>query len=250
MRKPKDWRQPCPNPECDYYNLMNRGNGSCISTYMTQSGKRRVFKCKKCGTTFSETRDTVFFDLRTCEEKVMMALKMVLVRVDLAGICFVLAVTEETILEWLRRTAKKAEEINEYLLRELPVTQVQLDEMWNFIERKCAKDGASKGESTENSEDGRQWIWISFAPEYRLMLAAFVGPRTFESALSLIQRTVAVVLGVPCFFSDGFSAYLPALVAVYHQIKTFARTGKRGRPKNPVIEPHPDLVYAQIISIQ
>ena len=62
---------------------------------------------------------------------------------------------------------------------------------------------ARDGESSELSADGRQWVWISFAPEFRLILAAFVGPRTFESALQLIQMTAAVVLGVPCFFSDG-----------------------------------------------
>ena len=39
MRKPKDWGQACPNPECSHYRLMNRGNISAISTYMTQSGK-------------------------------------------------------------------------------------------------------------------------------------------------------------------------------------------------------------------
>jgi len=82
------------------------------------------------------------------------------------------------------------------------------------------------------------------------MLAAYVGPRTFQSALLLIQMTAAVVLGVPCFFSDGFSSYLPALVAVYHQVKEFARTGKRGRPRKPVQEPHPDLVYAQLNQAQ
>jgi hypothetical protein len=54
-------------------------------------------------------------------------------------------------------------------------------------------------------------------------------------------------LGVPCFFSDGFSCYLAALVEVYHTLKTFPRTGKPGRPKHPVKEPHPDLVYGQVI---
>ena len=97
------------------------------------------------------------------------------------------------------------------------------------------------------SEDGRQWVWISFAPEFRLILAAFVGPRTFDSALQLIQMTAAVVLGVPCFFSDGFSCYLAALVEVYHTLKTFPRTGKPGRPKQPIKEPHPDLVYGQVV---
>jgi hypothetical protein len=52
---------------------------------------------------------------------------------------------------------------------------------------------------------------------------------------------------VPCFFSDGFSSYCSALIEVYHQVKEFARTGKRGRPRKPVLEPHPQLVYAQLV---
>jgi IS1 family transposase/transposase-like protein len=247
MRKPKDWGQPCPNPDCSHYRLMHRGNVSAISTYMTQSGKRRIFCCSKCARPFSETRDTGFFDLRTPEEKVMMALKMLLVKVALSDISFVLGVTEETVLEWLRRAAQKAHEINVHLLRDLPVTQVQLDEMWSFIRRKHAQQADPDGESPALSEDGRQWVWISFAPEFRLILAAFVGPRTFASALQLIQMTAAVVLGVPCFFSDGFSCYLSALIEVYHTLKTFPHTGKPGRPQQPVKEPLPDLVYGQVV---
>ena len=247
MRKPKDWGQPCPNPDCSHYRLMNRGNISAISTYMTQSGKRRIFRCNKCEEPFSETRDTVFFDLRTPEDKVIMALKMLLVKVGLTDIGFVLGVSEETVLMWLKRAAQKAHEINAHLLRDLPVTEVQLDEMWSFIKRKHAQQAEADGESSDLNEDGRQWVWISFAPEFRLILATFVGPRTFESALQLIQMTAAVVLGVPCFFSDGFSCYLSALIEVYHTLKTFPRTGKPGRPKDPVKEPHPDLVYGQLI---
>jgi len=247
MRKPKDWGQPCPNPECSHYRLMNRGNISAISTYMTQSGKRRIFYCSKCDHCFAETRDTVFFDLRTPEDKVMMALKMLLVKVGLTDIGFVLGVTEETVLMWLDRAAQKAHEINTHLLRDLPVTEVQLDEMWSFIKRKHAQQAEADGESSDLNEDGRQWVWISFAPEFRLILATFVGPRTFESALQLILMTAGVVFGVPCFFSDGFSCYLSALIEVYHTLKTFPRTGKQGRPKEPVKEPHPDLVYGQLI---
>src|SRR6267143_4381147 len=128
MRKPKDWGQPCPNTECPHYSRMKQGNVSAIATYLTQSGKRRIFRCHTCETPFAETRETVFFDLRTAEDKVMMALKMLLVRVDLAGISFVLGVTEETVLAWLRRAAHQAETINHHRLTPPPLTQVQLDE--------------------------------------------------------------------------------------------------------------------------
>ncbi len=247
MRKPKNWNQPCPNTECQSYGLMNKGNISAISTYLTQSGKRRIFKCCDCGTTFSETRDTVFFDLKTHEDKVMMALKMILVKVGLSGISFVLEVKVETVLEWLDRAYKKADEINVTLLKELSVTEVQLDEMWSFVKRKVSKKAGVAIESNDECDDGRQWIWVSYAPEFRLIVAMVVGPRTFKTALLLIQITASVILGVPCFFSDGFSCYLPALIEYYYKIKTFEKTGKPGRPRNPVKEPHEDLVYGQVV---
>jgi IS1 family transposase len=247
MNKPKDWGQPCPNPACDHYKLMNRGNVKSIATYKTQSGRRRIFQCNLCSEQFAETRDTVFFDLRTPEEKVMIVLKLLLCRVELTAISFCMGVTEETILAWLRRASEKAEEINQHLLREVKVTRVELDELWSFVLRKCSADAGADGEGSEESTDGRQWVWVSFAPEFRLLLATHVGPRTFQSALKVIQLTALVVLGIPAFLSDGFSSYQSALVEVYHQIKTFARTGKPGRPKNPIKEPHPDLVYAQLV---
>jgi hypothetical protein len=155
---------------------------SAIFTYLTQSGTRRICRCGTCAGTFSETRDTVFFALRTPEEKVMMALKMLLVKVALSDIGCVLGVTEDTVRAWRGSAAKKAHEIHTHLLRDLPVTEVQLDEMWSFIRRKHAQHAGPDGESPDRRADGRQWVWSSVAPEFRLLLAAFVGPRTFDSA--------------------------------------------------------------------
>ena len=48
-----------------------------------------------------------------------------------------------------------------------------------------------------DSEDGRQWVWISFAPEFRLMIAAIVGPRTLDTAKEVVAATKARVAGHP-----------------------------------------------------
>ena len=52
MRTPKDWGHPCPNPACAHYRRMQQGNVSAIATYLTQSGKRRIFRCHTCETPF------------------------------------------------------------------------------------------------------------------------------------------------------------------------------------------------------
>ena len=226
---------------------MTGGNVSAIAPYLTHSGTRRLLRCHTCATQFSETRETVFFDLRTPEDKVMMALKRLLVRVDLAGISFVLGVTEETVLAWLRRAAHQAEAITRPLLRNLPVTQVPLDEMGNFIARKHARETDEAGERGPNGEDGRQWLWGSFAPEFRLMIAAVVGPRTLDMAQEGVAVTKARVAGIPACFSDGFTGSLAARIAAFHVVTIWARTGKRGRPRKPLCAPHPELVYGQLV---
>jgi len=257
MKKAQDWAQPCPNPNCPDYNQFHRGNIIAQTTYMTQSGKRRIFKCTHCNQRFSETRNTVFYDLRLPEETVMLVLKLCLVAVSLSGISFAVGVTEETILRWLQRAAEQSERVNARLLQEVQVSQVQLDELWNFVARKQAEQSQADGEADQESADqesadqerpdGRHWVWLSYAPESCLLLATEVGPRTLNHAQRLIQKTASVVQGVPCFFSDGFSCYFSALLSCYQQVTHFPRTGKRGRPRKDRIEPHPQLVYAQLI---
>jgi transposase-like protein len=186
MRKPKAWGQPCPKPDCTHYRLMNRGNISAISTYMTQSGKRRIFLCHVCDTMFSETRDTVFFDLRTPEDKVMMALKMLLVKVGLTDIGFVLGISEETVLMWLERAAQKAYEINAYLLRELPGTEMQLD--------MCgASSSASMSSRPKRREKAATWVRTGGSGYGSVLLRSFVSS---WRRLSARER-----LRVPCTLS-------------------------------------------------
>jgi hypothetical protein len=131
---------------CVQYKLRIQGNVSTIATYRTQSGRRRLFQCRTCSTFVAETRDTAFFDQRMAKGNVMMTLKMLLVGVDFAGISFVLGVTEETVLTWCARAAQKSVEVKARRLHALPATQVELDELWNIIARKHAREMDEAGE--------------------------------------------------------------------------------------------------------
>jgi hypothetical protein len=224
---------------------MPQGNVSALATDLTHSGTRRILRCPTCETPVADTRETVFFALRTSEDKIMMALKMLLVRVELAGIGFVRGVTEATVLAWRRRAAQQAEAINQHLRRPLPVPQVHLDERWSCIARTHARETDEAGARVPGGEDGRQGVWGSLAPEWRLLSAAGVGPRTRETAKEVVAATKARVAGIPAFFSDGFTWYLAALSTAFPVVRTWAPTGQRGRPRPPVCTPHPDLSSGQ-----
>jgi len=246
-RPKKNWQQPCPNPSCSAYELIGFSNISAIATYVTQSGVRRIFRCQLCNEQFSETRDTVLFGLHTPEAEVIKVLKMLLVGNDLQDIHFVLGFTEETVLKWLDRSARQVEAINSRLLRDLPVKQVQLDEMWAFIARKRSILATEGLESPEQAEDGRQWIWIGLDPDTRLMLAATVGPRTMAMAKNLIALIAATVCGLPAFFSDGLGSYYRAIVETFGTFHKPEPTNNRGRPKKGWYEAPPNLIYGQLV---
>ena len=70
-------------------------------------------------------------------------------------------------------------------MRELQVTPVHLDERWNFVARKQAPEATPEGENAAEQTDGRQWIWVSYAPEFCLppppaLLAIFIRERGRE----------------------------------------------------------------------
>ena len=98
------------------------------------------------------------------------------------------------------------------------------------------------------SDDGC-WVWVSFAPEHRLLLAIHAGPRNQKSADVIVKQTGERIdeTKLPLFVSDGMKAYGNALLKRYHSTIEFARTGKRGRPRISTKVPHPDLKYAQMV---
>jgi hypothetical protein len=75
--KPKFIDVPCPNEDCTLYGVTGEGNVIGNGTYITQSGKVQKF----CGRT-----NTVFYDLRTEEDKILVALKMILKGMSLWGV--------------------------------------------------------------------------------------------------------------------------------------------------------------------
>jgi len=130
----------CPNRECDLYGRTKAGNIVSNGTYATQSGRLRKFICRNCKTVFNERTGTVFFDLRTPEDKVILALKLLLKGLSVRGIAEVLEAKPDTILSWLRRAAEHSAEVENLLLRDLKVSKVELDELWTFVQKKRLKD--------------------------------------------------------------------------------------------------------------
>jgi len=80
------------------------------------------------------------------------------------------------------------------------------------------------------------------------MLAALVGNRNLFAARRLLRaiRRCLAKGSWPLFTSDALRHYAQALLETFGVWRRAPRTGKPGRPRQPVRIPHPLLAYAQV----
>ena len=98
--------------------------------------KTMRFKCKTCAKVFSARKGTFFYRLRTDVKVILEALHLLLEGNSIAAISRVKGVKEETIANWLRKASEHADEVNKLLVRNLHLTQLQVDELWSFIKKR------------------------------------------------------------------------------------------------------------------
>ena len=107
----------CPNTDCRYYGWLDKAN--ITANGFPNSGSTRQLKCRACRRFFSETEATPFYRLKTPPETILLTLKVLAAGLDPQATARVFEIKVRTV--------------SGYLLHELEVSQVQLDEMWLLL---------------------------------------------------------------------------------------------------------------------
>jgi transposase-like protein len=142
-RKYRLKNEACPNPRCSLYGKTGKANIVSNGTYPTKDGAAaRRFLCKQCGESFCNRVGTIFYDLRSPEERVLMALKLLVKGMPLRGVAEVLEVKLDTVRHWLQVAAEQSEKIDALLIKELKVSQIELDALWSFVKKNSLRQRA------------------------------------------------------------------------------------------------------------
>jgi len=80
------------------------------------------------------------------------------------------------------------------------VADVELDEMWSFIEKK----------------KNQCWLWLAYSPKHRQMMAYSLGRSTDESLRNLLGKLSAVP--ITRFYTDNWESYQNVIPEVRHWI--------------------------------
>ena len=188
---------------------------------------------------------TAYFDLDSHPLIFETTIRALAEGVSLRSAARIIQIDKDTACAWVDRAAQHCRLVMLHLWQNLPVAECQLEELWSFVHTKEQHLPTAK---LVCETYGDAWVWIAFAPVWRLVLAFVVGKRTQESANLLLSRVVHVTdEKVPFFTSDQLAEYRTALLHTYGQWYQPLRRGTRGPQPQRRRVPRPDLLYAQVV---
>jgi hypothetical protein len=123
-----------------------------------------------------------------------------------------------------------------------------MDELFALL--RGGKDGeVSERQAIERLSRSPNGVWLAMDPVCKLLLAVDVGERTLALAQRLVHQGTRVLAPhcAPLFLTDGFRAYLTALVPHYGYWIQPERRQAKGPQPNPRWMPLPRLLYAPVV---
>lgn len=210
----------CPNFACHARGQIGQGN---IGVH---SQKEQRFLCKACQKTFSATKGTVFYRLRTSAETVVMVVTLLAHGCPLQAIVAAFGFDERTVADWWSRSGRQSQSVHESLVEQpRDLGQVQADEI------RVKKQG------------GIVWMAMAMMVKTRLWLGGEVSEhRDMTLIRRLIERVRRSTAYRPILFcTDGLSAYIRAIRETFRDP---VNTGKGGRPR---LRPWCNVLIAQVV---
>ncbi len=228
----------CPHLRCRYYGWLGLGN--IRANGHPNGGRWRQLECVVCGQTFMETINTIFYGKQVTAETIWQVLKALAEGLDIRATGRVFDLDANTVSIWLGQAGAHMTAVSHYLIHDLHLSQVQVDELWALLGQR---------EPDRSKRRATRWVWAGIDPVSKLMLAYVVGDRSLASAQLLIHA-IALLLApgcMPLFISDHWSAYGTALLTHFGHWVQMPRRYARGRRPKPRWQPLPGLLYAQVV---
>jgi transposase-like protein len=112
-----------------------RCGGAGCRRFGTRNGYQR-WRCGGCRRTWNALLGTPMFHLHTPLAEIVRTIRIVMARGSLRAAEELTGHNYDTIAVWIKRLGEHAEAVTEVLVRDLALSEVEIDEFWSFVGRK------------------------------------------------------------------------------------------------------------------
>lgn len=188
-------------------------NCSSICKKFGKFGPQRIqrYRCKQCKRTFSEEHETPkgpLGDMRISIDKAEMILKLMLEGMSIRSIQRITGAHQQTILDLLVIAGEKCERIMNAKIKDVPVKDVEADEIWSFVKMKRNTRGR-KG--IDDPMVGDTFAFVGIERNTKLVLAWHLGDRDAINTEAFTEKLNYATSGRFQLTTDGMEKYIHAI---------------------------------------
>ena len=136
MRKPRKLDVACPNKDCRAYNKVGLRN---IVRNGKQPNGTQKYKCTECGRNIVRTINTPFFRKHLKKKEIIRICKLFVEKLSFRAIARVTNHHLDTIANLARDIAEHCEAVTDWLLQDVGLSPIEVDEMWSYIKKNKKK---------------------------------------------------------------------------------------------------------------
>jgi transposase-like protein/IS1 family transposase len=193
---------------------------ACKRFGINRNGTLR-FRCPKCRKTFSEARKSLVGSMTVSTEKVLAILNLFIEGTSVRSTERLTGVHRDTILKVLVAAGEKCEKLMGRLIVNVPVKDVECDEIWGFIQK---KEGHKSPEEAHDNSIGDAYCFVAIERNTKLVLNFALGRRDTATTQIFIEGLRAATshhrVQITC---DAFRPYVPAIADTLGDRVSFAQ---------------------------
>ncbi len=170
-----------------------------------RNGLRR-FRCPKCKRTFTEAHTHTLDSMYIPWEKALLAVQLLLEGNSIRSTERISGLDRNTIMRVLVLAGAKCEQVSGEIIRNVPVSEVQADEIWSFIGKK-----EKQVKSDDDPTFGDAYTFVGIERTSKLVLAWHLGRRTARDTEAFTEKINEATAGNFQITTDGFKTYVDAV---------------------------------------
>lgn len=168
------------------------------------------YRCLSCRKTFTEAHERPFrvADYLN-EQRGIMAIQLLVEGCSIRTVERITGIRRDSIIQLLVIAGERCEVLMDRIIRNVPATDIQADEIWGFIG--CKE--RNKDDDEGDSERGDCYTWVAIERNFKIVLGFVVGKRTAENAQELMRQVREATSPAVRFqlTTDGLEAYKAAV---------------------------------------
>jgi transposase-like protein/IS1 family transposase len=170
-----------------------------------RNGLRR-FRCPKCKRNYTEPHTRTLGSMYVPWEKALLAIQLLLEGNSILSTERISGLNKNTIMKALVLAGAQCEKVSEAMICNVPVSEVQADEIWSFI--------GKKEKRVRNGDDatmGDAYCFTAIEKTSKLIVAWHLGRRTARDTEAFTEKINEATAGNFQITTDGFKAYVDAI---------------------------------------